>query len=144
MKKIGLILLIVVFLLIAKCGHSIYKSFRDFPEYATEEVLSKQYQQLISDIDAQIECGNTLFAIGANLEKINYPSNTIYVVLTDDEDEETVVLGKKHSSRSSVLINGFGHGKLNGQEVVIVQRPVNKAGIEEVIVYLQHDSSLDN
>lgn len=141
MKKIILFLLLgLVLLLFGKCSHSLYSAFKNFPDYASEEVLSKQYRTLISDIDIQIENGQTIFSIGANLEKINYPVNTVYVAIESDDADDVVIIGNVVSSRSKFIIGGFGYGTLDEQDVIIIVRPINKVGLDSVVVYLTHDN----
>ena len=106
-------------------------------------MLSKKYQKLIADIDAQIENGESVLSIGANLETINYPKNTVYVALKGDEegdnDETVVIIGNDSYSQSTFTKSGFGYGTLDQQDIVIIARPINKLGLEEVIVYLKYN-----
>ena len=142
-KVIPFIILGAIVFLFAKCSFVMYSGFKNYPDYASEEVLSKKYQKLIADIDAQIENGESVLSIGANLETINYPKNTVYVALKGDEegddDETIVIIGNDSYSRSTFTKSGFGYGTLDQQDIVIIARPINKLGLEEVIVYLKHN-----
>lgn len=139
-KAVALIILVILVLLVAKCGHSIYSGISNFPEYATSEVLSKKYSQLIADIDEQLAAGTTLLSVSANLETINYPLETVYVALEIEQGDDIVIKGKEHrKSHSRFLINGFGYGRLGEQDVVIVTRPVDRFGLDDVVVFLEHD-----
>ena len=141
MKKIiPFIILGAIVFLFAKCSFVMYSGFKDYPDYAEAEVLSKKYQKLISDIDGQIENGETVLSIGASLETINYPKNTVYVALEGDDDERIVIIGNDSYSRSTFIKSGFGYGTFDQQDIVIITRPINKLGLDEVIVYLQHNN----
>jgi len=65
-KVIPLIILGAIVFLFAKCSFVMYSGFKNYPDYASEEVLSKKYQKLIADIDTQIENGKSVLSIGAN------------------------------------------------------------------------------
>jgi len=78
-KLIPLIIVACVVFLIGKCTHSIYVGFRDFPEYASVEVMTKKYQTLINDIDSQIEAGSSELSIGSNLENWARDNHDIHI-----------------------------------------------------------------
>lgn len=142
MKKAILPIMITLILLsMVKCTHSLYSGFKNFPEYASSEVLSNKYQELISDIDEQIANGNTVLSMGANLETIRYPAGTVYVAMVKEgEGDDIIVKGEIiNGSRSSFIKNGFGYGKLAEQDIVIITRPIDRFGLEDVVVYLTYD-----
>ena len=123
---------------IGKCTHRIYIGFRDFPDYASVEVMTEKYQPLIDDIDSQIDAGSSTLSIGANLESIAYPENTVYVAMVDNDSEHIFVKGSEGGSRSLIIQDGFGYGTLDGVDMVIITRPINKAELKDVIVYIKH------
>jgi len=141
MKNLILFIIIALTLLLfGKCSHSIYVGIRDFPEYASVEVMSEKYQKLIDEIDGSIEAGSSVLSIGANLEAINYPSETVYVAMNplDSNDDDIIIKGREASSRNITIKSGFGYGTLGNLDVVIISRPIKKAGLENVLVYIKY------
>ena len=133
-------ILVFVMFLVAKCSHTVYSGIANFPDYATSDALTKKYPKLIADLDEKIALGTSFFNIGAELETISYPLETMSVVLEKEEADDVVIkYGDLADVRSRVLINGFGHGRLGEQEVVIITRPVDKFGIDDVAVYLKYE-----
>lgn len=126
---------------ITKCSLSMYRGYKDFPEYASVGVLSKQYENLIADLDAQIAAGDTVLSIGANLEKIVYPKNTLYVAIENEEGDDIVLKGAAISgSRRIFLKDGFGYGNLGDQDIVVLSRSVDRLGLDDVEIYLKHEN----
>lgn len=138
--KILLGILAAFVLLVGGCSMLIYKSATsEYPDYAKKEVVDVQYADLISSIKSSVESSDSRFDLLASLEKINYPENTIYVGVQaeDSDDNEFVVLKKfKSGSSSTFLMNGYGHGSINEQKIIIFSVPNENHGLEDVVVYL--------
>jgi len=43
-------------------------------------------------------------------------------------------------SRKTITINEFGYGNVGKQKIVIINRPINKLGLEDVVVYLSYEN----
>ena len=135
---IPFIIIALCVFLFGKCTHSVYVGIRDFPEYASVEVMTKKYQKLIEDVDRQIESGSSVLSIGANLESLVYPPHTIYVAMVDSEGEHTIVKGDEVGSKRTIIKDGFGYGEIGEIDIVIITRPINKAELKEVVVYIKY------
>ena len=142
MKNLIPFIIIALFVfLVGKCTHGVYVGFRDFPEYASAEVMAAKYQNVIDDMDSQIEAGSSVLSIGANLESLIYPPNTVYVAMVASDDEHIIIKGNERGSYRITIKDGFGYGELDGMEVVVISYPINKAGLEKVLVYIKYLNS---
>ena len=141
MKKLILWLILgAIVLLFAKCVHITYIAFKDFPEYASSDILSKKYSKLIADIDKNIVNDNTFLSLGASLETVNYPENTLYVGIKKEVGENVLIKGEALSESRKIFIkNGFGYGNLGDQNIIVIARSIDKLDLEEVVIYLSHE-----
>jgi len=124
---ITIALLLVVLGLMSKCGYSTYRAFKDFPEEAKKEVLFTRYSQMLSAFDQAIANSDTPYSLAAKLENINYPEGTKRVFINEADDGEPLdIIGTSENySKSSILIDGSGYGKFNGEPVWVINYPLD-------------------
>jgi len=141
MKNVIATALILVALgLMSKCGYSTYRAFKDFPEEAKKEVLFTRYSKLLGAFDQAIETSDTPYSLAAKLENINYPSGTkrVFINEADDGDPLDIIGTNENYSKSSILIDGSGYGKFNGQPVWVINYPLdNNSGIFKNYDYIE-------
>lgn len=133
------VIVVLVVLLIGKCSMSLYDGIKNFPDYAKQEVVYKQYAQLIADLDIAIKSSTSQFSLAANIEKITSTSDIIYVGLEKNEGEPLVVKEKVKGSRRTTTMNGSGYGSVGEQAILIIDYPVNRHGIDDCVIYIKHE-----
>ena len=132
----------VIFVTIAAViGLSIYRGVESIPSYAKKEVVYANYNTFIGAIDIAAQQSTSREDLVDRLEEISKPENLIYMALDDDQQgishvSTTIVKKREWSSHSTIVINGTGIGKLDGDEVIIIEHPVEKHGVADVIIYL--------
>ncbi len=142
------IVLTVMILLVGKCSHSVYKSISEdlenFPEYAKKEVIYKKYSNLLASIDNAAKQSDSYLSFAAKLEKIEKPDEMIYFFL-DSKNESRALLKKFKGMRTSrLLINGTGYGQVDGQNIVIIDYPVNQHGVKNCLMYFVDKHTVKN
>lgn len=138
-------IIIVVFtlaivLLISKCSMSLYDEVANFPEYAKKDVVYKQFSGLISGLDIAIESSSSQLSLAASIEKITLNDEIILVRLDKLENEPLIVKQKNNSENSrTIIMNGSGYGVIDEQDILIIDYPINRHGIENCLIYIKHD-----
>ena len=140
------IILTVMILLVGKCSHSVYtnvsKGFENFPEYAKKDVIYRKYNALLASIDKAVEQSDSYLSLAAKLEKLPKPDDVIYFSIERhqanslDDTERMVLIKKiKAGNISKILINGTGYGQVDGQNILIIDYPVNQYNVKSCLVY---------
>jgi len=64
------------------------------------------------------------------------------VELKHEEEEPTIIFKTQNiSSRRSVLINGSGYGRLGDTDVIIIDYPIDRYGVESCRIYIEDQSA---
>ena len=141
------IFLLLFLLMFGSCGYLIYKSYKNYPDYAKKDVVYSKYKNLLNEIDANVAKSSTSLDLAANLQKISMPPNLEYMALdkyssSSDFDNNNVIeiVNKlKNHSLSTTTINGAGYGSDGKNKFVIIKYPINKFNnIKSCTIYLKH------
>ena len=140
------IILTIMILLVGKCSHSVYtsvsKGFENFPEYAKKDVIYQKYNALLSSIDKAVEQSDSYLSLAAKLEKMPKPDDLIYFSIEKKQSKnfdnaQRIVLVKKIKGTriSKILINGTGYGQVDGQNILVIDYPVNQYDVKSCLIY---------
>ncbi len=126
----------------ALLGLGIYKGVKNMPAYAKREVVYKQYADFLAAIDQAKEESTSQIDLAARLEKLEMPSEILFMGLQTENDSVSdvsieVVKKTSWSSKSSMIINGAGYGKIDGKEILIIEYSIDKHNIEDCIMFLE-------
>jgi len=146
---IAAVLLLVV-TSVSMCGYKLYHMIDEFPEQARAENLNQRYAQLVAELNNKIENSDSAYSLANQLENIDYPAETLFVGIQKELDDEA---DKDHSelpiidrreananSKTRVLLNGGGYGRLNDQHFWILQHPLNKYGYDHIELLFERDT----
>jgi len=147
LAAVALLLLLVVSSL-SMCAYKLYNTFDDFPEQAQVENLNQRYAQLVADLNTSIESSDSAFSLASLLEKINYPTETLFVEMQIDklehpDEQDLLIIDNRKAGTSSnlkVVMNGAGYGRTGDQHYWILQHPVNKYGYEHIQLFFERDA----
>ncbi|MCM8535116.1 MAG: hypothetical protein NE334_04200 [Lentisphaeraceae bacterium] len=135
----------ILFLLVGGCAFSVYKSYKNFPDYAQKEVVYKKYDEFLDSLDTSIKKSSSVLDLAAKIEKLNFPSNILYVGLEKDveigeEDMLDIVKKYKKDGYKSVFTKeGTGYGTISGKDIIVIHYPIDKyKDIENCVIYLEH------
>jgi len=135
-------LLLLTLGLLVKCTNFFYAEYENFPDYAKKEVVYKQYQGLIQSVDLAIESSDSFLSLAAQIEKVSFPQGMLRVELKHEGEEPTIIFKTQNiSSRRSVLINGSGYGRLGDTDVIIIDYPIHRYGVESCRIYIEDQSA---
>ncbi len=121
---------------VGAAGYWIYRFADDFPEQAQYDTLSQRYVELTTDIDSAVAQSESLRSLEANIEKIDLPTETLFVSLVyANEDKKELVIKndiKRSGTRVRAVFNGGGYGRIGSQHFWIFQYPISKFKIQHV------------
>ncbi|EDM26800.1 hypothetical protein LNTAR_06129 [Lentisphaera araneosa HTCC2155] len=148
--KILAITMTVFFIMAGACAYSVYKSHKNFPEYAKKEFLYEKYKDYLNSIDQELASSTSLLDFAAKIEKLEHPEEVIYLCLekesdfdnhSNDNDEIEIIKKFESGSKSTYTSNGTGYGRINGQNIVIIKHDVSsQKGLETCVIYFKHES----
>ena len=150
--KIFAITITIFFILAGACAFGIYKSHKNFPDYAKKEVLYEKHKDYLASIDHELSESSSALDFAARIEKIEAPSELIYLCIEKESDihdhnknsDEIEIIKKFESgSKSTFTSNGSGYGKINGQAIVILRHDISRIkGLENCLIYFNHDAEI--
>lgn len=115
----------------------------DVPYYGREEYIRLKQGAFIEQIDALATTNSSLFSFAAAVEKMQKPDDLLFVGITHNDETVDVIKVSQWSNHSSIIMNGFGSGKvyIDGKEVVfmIYQNSGPWNYMEQFKVYFRHD-----
>jgi len=150
----GLLLLAAVLLVICRTGYSVFKYSKAFPDDARFKNLKAKYPDLIDDLDKAIEKTTTINELNKALEHIDYPPETILVVVqrenANSRDREyaydsAIINRLQPENRNGTnytrteILNGSGYGQNNDQHFYIWRHALKKYGYEYIEIRLERD-----
>ena len=152
MKLVIALALVLVVGTVSMCGFQVYKLIDEFPEEARFENLNRRYANLVTNLNTAIDKSDSAFALANELENIKYPPDAISVSMRKDDDDEKDEglsifnrLEKKNrsgsSSRYRAVLNGGGHGSINGQYFLILQHPVERFEYDHIEILFERDKA---
>jgi len=84
--KILAITMTIFFIMAGACAYSVYKSHKNFPEYAKKELLYEKYKNYLNSIDQELASSTSLLDFAAKIEKLEHPEEVIYLCLEKESD----------------------------------------------------------
>lgn len=153
-QLIGLMLLAALIIVICKTSYSFYKFKKAFPVEARFINLKQQYADLIVDLEAAIENTDSVNELNLALNAIDYPPETILVVIQRENPNErerkyardSAIIDRlnppiKNGSNytNNIVWNGGGYGQNNDQHYYILQHKLAKYDFEYIEVKLERD-----
>ncbi len=123
-------------------GLGIYRGVKNIPPYANREVVYKDYAEFLAAIDQAKQESTSQLDLAARLEKIEMPPELLFMGLQTENDSVSdvsieIVKNIDWSSKSTMIINGAGYGKLDGNEILIIEYNIDKYKIEDCIIFLR-------
>ncbi|MDD7986693.1 hypothetical protein PQO01_17225 [Lentisphaera marina] len=148
--KIFAIITTIFFIMAGACAFGIYKSHKNFPEYAKKDVLYTKYKDYLSEIDHELQESSSALDFAARLEKLNHPDEVIYLCIEKERDihdhsnksDEIEIIKKFESgSKSTYTSNGTGYGSINDQDIVIIRHDISSIkGLDKCVIYFNHEA----
>jgi len=153
-QTVGILLLAALLIVIGRASYSAFKYIRAFPTNARRKNIKAKYTDLINDLNKAIEQTTSINELNKALERINYPPETILVVIQRENADETdreyahslAIINRletknkrgEYHSRVEVL-NGSGYGQINDQHFYIWRHNLKKYGYDYIEIRLERD-----
>lgn len=130
--------------MLSTCGYYFYTLYDEFPEEAQLDNLRARYPSLVASLVRAIEVSESTDSLAAQLERIDYPPETLSVALRNDSEDELSIIDRfaprnKRDANSSMraMVNGSGYGHKNHQHFFILQHPLKQYEYDYIEVLIE-------
>lgn len=149
MRAVIIIIALIVALLAILVGAiatGVYFIEKDFPDYARKDVVYAAYTDFLGAVDTAVAESDSMLSLAARLEKLERPEELIYLALEKSDADDfgygdterlEIVKSFEDGTFRSTLINGTGHGRVNGRNIVIIEHDIDAFELEHCVIYME-------